>query len=228
MLGGADGRKFSWGWCSWTPWGLLPNLNTNRARGSVWEGKGAQCCQHPILELQGLCGQSILCQWTLVFKWILSVPYSQICQQCSPNKGVKMWLLLFLQHPGEEWMRELMTGLSPLMSLTGLIPSWHEHSCSSQGMQPCTGRASLPCSHLPKCHQEFSSCPSLLHIAGSCHFPDTSSLSPQHKWNIQGLRKKQKNKSKPPQFWITQEKPHTSTFWNWRNGFITQIIGNSS
>lgn len=99
------------------------------------------------------------------------------------------------------------------------FPHWDEHSCSSQGMQACRGRASLPCSHFPKRQQEFSSCPSLLHTTGSCHFPDT----PQHKWNIQGLREEKKNKSKPPQFWITQEKPHTSKFWNWRNGYIAQI-----
>lgn len=47
-----------------------------------------------------------------------------------------MWLFFFLQHPCEEWMRELVTRLSPLMRLTDLIHSlgWAD-PCSYKGRQ---------------------------------------------------------------------------------------------
>lgn len=68
MLEGSDGEKC--GWCCCSPWGLLPNVKHKQSSGQCLGGDsleqhretGGMGCLHPILEVQGLWGQRILCK----------------------------------------------------------------------------------------------------------------------------------------------------------------------
>lgn len=174
MLGGCDGDKLSCGWIFVSPWGLLPNVKHEQSSGQALGGDSL--AQGWVLVLPApssgsaeMLGMEDSLQLNPGKKiksglWSLLFPTFQTSWHRKSSRSFIMYLIKewkcgcfsFFSSPvrnewGSSWQgRVLWWGL-----LTSFI-HWDEQipaapkGGSFQGMQTCRGRASLPCSQLPK------------------------------------------------------------------------------
>lgn len=173
MLGGSDGEKC--GWCCCSPWGLLPNVKHKQSSGQCLGGDSLE--QHRGTGGMGLsaaCTQFWRCKdfgdrgfsasepsflselWSSVF---LTFKNSWHRKSSRSAYLIKEWkcgcFSFFSTLVRNEWGNSWQGWVLWWGSLTSFI-HWDEQipaatkGGSFQGMQTCRGRASFPCSQLPK------------------------------------------------------------------------------